>query len=447
MKSVIAFASVLLAAVLAVGGSTAASAAEDDVTWAVKPATESGSDGRTWIELELDPGTTATEYLEVKNFSSRSVTFSIQAADGYFTETGRFNMLPASEPSEDAGLWIEAPSSVEVDADGAAVVPFTVTVPDNATPGDHAAGIAVAIASTGTDGEGNPVTVDSRVGFRVMTRVTGDYLPAMATSVATHYVPSWNPFSPGEVVIDYSVENTGNTRIAVDPAVVVSAPFGLTIAHLDLERIDELAPGEVRTSSARVEGAWPLVWLAARLDATGDSILDDASTPVELTGTSSTSVAAVPWPQLIVVVAAAALVFLWARERRRRRLQIQKAIDDAREEGRRASRSGAGMLALVAVVLSIGALAWSPVPGAIAATDSDEAGVTISVEVTPAASPSATPTPEPTSSPPAPTSGRLPATGASDVTTAVAAALAALGGGAALLLWHRRSTARSARTR
>ncbi|MEK8107066.1 hypothetical protein NKG94_21505 [Micromonospora sp. M12] len=54
------------------------------------------------------------------------------------------------------------------------VVPFTITVPKGATPGDHPAGIAATVTSTG-----GTVSVESRVGFRVMVRVNGSARAAL----------------------------------------------------------------------------------------------------------------------------------------------------------------------------------------------------------------------------------------------------------------------------
>ena len=106
------------------------------------------------------------EHLLVRNLSTTAVTFQLTAADGYFTSNGRFNMLTSDRSSTDAGTWITMQDSVRVASGADAIVPFTVTVPENATPGDHPAGVAAGVRS----GKGE-VGVESRVGFRVMTRV------------------------------------------------------------------------------------------------------------------------------------------------------------------------------------------------------------------------------------------------------------------------------------
>ena len=188
---------------------------------------QNGEDGRSWVEWEADAGEQRSEYMVVTNHGEADVEFQLSAADGYFTDTGRFNMLPADEESVAAGTWIDVPESVVVPAGGAETVPFTVTVPENATPGDHAAGVAASIRSTGSGSVG----VESRVGFRVMTRVAGDLQPQLGAAASGTYTGEINPFSSGSIDVAYEIENTGNTLLRTQPEVEVSGPFGLRTHH------------------------------------------------------------------------------------------------------------------------------------------------------------------------------------------------------------------------
>ncbi len=79
----------------------------------VRPSDGVGEDGRSWVEAELAPGDTFEEHLLVRNLSADAVTFHLTAADGYFTDNGRFTMLTADRPSVDAGTWIQIPAEIE----------------------------------------------------------------------------------------------------------------------------------------------------------------------------------------------------------------------------------------------------------------------------------------------------------------------------------------------
>ncbi|SIO11364.1 WxL protein peptidoglycan domain-containing protein [Agromyces cerinus] len=306
---------------------------ESAVTWAMSPADASGPDGRSWAELELDPGERITEHLAVRNFGDRDVTFTISAADGYFTPTGRFNMLPSDAESVDAGTWISVDDQVTVAPGGTAVLPFTVEVPDDATPGDHAAGIAASIY-TESSGDGAGLGVESRVGFRVMTRVTGTIQPGLEVTPAPEYITSWNPFEPGNVELAYLLENTGNVRLTVTGSVEHG---GTTYPAADSEQAQpiELLPGDRRTLSILVPDVWPTVFTSLPLTITQSVVAPDGEAsqlePVEL----DVAVWAIPWPQLVVVVALGLMIagLFWGR--RRRTKQIEHLVDEAREAGRR----------------------------------------------------------------------------------------------------------------
>ncbi|SDO84611.1 protein of unknown function [Microbacterium testaceum StLB037] len=297
-------------------------AADSAVTWSVTPASAAGPDGRRVMQVELDPGQRVTEHLAVKNFSEREATFALSAADGYYTETGRFTMLPADRTSTDAGTWITVEPTVTLAPNETRVVSFEIAVPQNATPGDHAAGVSASVRSTSAGADGTRVGVDSRVGFRVSTRVTGQLAPSVGVGeVRAEYTPSWNLFAPGSITYAYTAENTGNTALAVsDAAEATTTERGV------------LLPGESRDVRSEPQPAWPLFVLTK--DVTVDAAVPDstlAAAPV----TRSVTVWAVPWVHLAAAVGVALIVAAVASGRRRSRQRLDDLVARAREEGRR----------------------------------------------------------------------------------------------------------------
>ena len=258
----------------------------------------------------------------MRNLGETATTFTLTAADGYFTKTGRFNMLQSDQESVDAGTWITVDETVTVDAGGVAVIPFTISVPENATPGDHAAGIAASVSTTGTTEDGAKVGVESRVGFRVITQVTGELAPAMALSEVTgEYSPSWNLFTPGELTITYTATNVGNTQLS----------FGETAGDATTARGD-VFPGEKRSVTVDSLPAWPLglVSVDVRVDSSVPSDDSLAVAPV----TRTVQVVAVPWLHLLVLVGLAVVVVMIILGRRRSAARIELLLEQARAEGR-----------------------------------------------------------------------------------------------------------------
>ncbi len=315
------------------GFATTGDPTESPVTWAVTPSDVIGPDGRSWVELELDSGASVEEHLAVRNLSDREVTFSLTAADGYFTPTGRFNMLPGDKQSVAAGTWIQMDKTVTVAAGGTAVVPFKVTVPDNATPGDHAAGIAASIYSQGGS-DGTQLGVESRVGFRVMTRVKGEVKAALSVKATASYDTSWNPLEPGSADLTVDLENTGNVRLSVDPSTVMN-DARWPAAGTDEARTLELLPGDRRTVSIHVPQVWPLGTITLPVTVSQGVIAPDGATQSLDPVRESVTLWAIPWPQLAIL---AALLLLFAglfQGRRRRKKELVRLVEEAREAGRR----------------------------------------------------------------------------------------------------------------
>lgn len=302
------------------------------VTWSVSPADEQGPLKQSWVELELDPGSTAERHLAVRNLGDRDVTFAITAADGYFTDKGRFNMLPADATSVAAGTWIAVQGKVTVAAGGTAIVPFTVAVPDDATPGDHAAGIAASIYSQGAQ-EGSQVSVESRVGFRVMTRVKGELSPQLAVSPRGQYDMTWNPFAPGAATVDVDLENTGNVRLKVSAATAGGTQPGQD-AKSGEAPAQELLPGDKRTITLKVADVWPLGPVTVPVTVAQDVVTASGSVESMAPVVHEATIWAMPWPQLMVFLAVLLLVFglFWGQKRRKKQMEL--LVVQARESGR-----------------------------------------------------------------------------------------------------------------
>ncbi|MDR2253954.1 MAG: hypothetical protein LBD97_08915 [Bifidobacteriaceae bacterium] len=337
-----------LAAVLVAAAPAAWADDADDapVAWSVAPAGPDGPDGRHWVELGLKPGDRVEDHFAVKNLSRRAAVFQIQAADGLFTAQGRFNMLDRPEESVDAGAWIDVVPNIEVGPGETVVVPFTVTVPAEAEPGDHAAGIAAALtrSSSLADGSDAGVGVVSRFGFRVMVRVEGELRPGLEIrNMETAYDMSWNPFEPGQLWVSFDLANTGNTRLVVtgqvnatyarDPAAYPAAD-GASI---------ELLPGDTRRVAVEVRGVWPLFAVKAEVSAVPQVVaLEGAGEPPALAPLSaSTTVLAPPWPQLAVLAGLALVASGWLAGRRRSARRLARLLEQARAEER--ARLGAGL--------------------------------------------------------------------------------------------------------
>jgi hypothetical protein len=301
------------------------------VTWGVAPSSRKGPDGRGAFTYKLDPGAELTDHAGISNYSDGPITVDVYASDAFTTASGGFDLLPAAQKPTDVGTWVVfepryrrlvIPSKSRVD------VPFRLTVPRNATPGDHAGGIVASIAEPGTDSGGNRVRVDRRVGARVYLRVTGELAPAFTVErLDAGYDGTLNPFAAGTVTATYRVRNTGNVRLTGTPRLEVAGPFGLGRRSATAAALPEILPGGEYTATVHVRGAAPLFRLGVDLGLSPVPV--NASAPATA-ATGHAAVWAWPWPQgALLLLCAGAVWFVLYRRR-----ATARALAAARAQGR-----------------------------------------------------------------------------------------------------------------
>ncbi|MBB2944631.1 hypothetical protein FB565_004364 [Actinoplanes lutulentus] len=305
----------LAAVVIVVSIPAPASAAPGDsgVRWSVQPSSAKGPDGRDFIIRRASPGERITDYVGITNLTAKAQTFQVYGTDAYTTDDGSFALLAAAQQPTDIGAWIglgakqyTVPPNTRLD------VPFSITVPDNATPGDHAGGVIASIAEEQVDASGQKVLVDRRIAARVYLTVAGAVAPTIKIdSVRLEYSQSTNPADGGVMTVRYLVRNTGNLRLTGIGSVRVTGPFGWELARTGAMEIPELLPGGSITITEKITGVQPTVRLAAEVSvvpATFDEQLPAVS--------RSTGVWA--WPWALVALLGAALLYLLVRLVRRR---------------------------------------------------------------------------------------------------------------------------------
>lgn len=320
----------LLAAVAAAGvGGGPALAADGNVAWTVRTASNSYGEARSSYSYNVNPGGTVEDAMVVANRGPAPLTLAVYAADGFTTDAGQLDLLTKDKKSVAIGAWVKPNAgSVVIQPGKTAQVPFTIAVPANATPGDHVGGILTALTQT-DQAEG--INVDRRLGIRITLRVGGELKPALAIEdLHVRYDGSTNPIDKGDATVSYTIHNTGNAALSGKQSVSVSGPFGVLRARAgDIAAPPQLLPGESWDVTVPVHGVAPAVRLAAT--ATVTPLLTDASgsttplTPIEATAHGW----ALPWTlvlALLVLIAAVVGAYLYRRRARTRR----QAREDAR---------------------------------------------------------------------------------------------------------------------
>lgn len=295
--------------------------------WSVSPADAAGPDGRVSLRHVGEPGSSITDAIAVTNLSSAPATFAVVAGDGVLGDNGAFD-IATGEPV-DAGSWIEVQGTtdggVALAPGETRVLPVTIAIPAEATPGDHPAGIVVALSQSD-----DAVTVTNRIGVRLHLQVAGDIVAGVAVdSVTTEFHPSWVPFAAGTLRVHTAVTNEGNVRAGAASQLTVSGPFGLGGAEAT-GGVDELLPGDSTTITTEVS-MWPAFALFGDVSVSvvpvGD---DDISAPEPVV--SGFTAAAVSWSGLAIVVLLAGIVVAAFILRRRRGTPSEQASEPSGPE-------------------------------------------------------------------------------------------------------------------
>ncbi|MGP3922236.1 COG1470 family protein [Streptomyces sp. 8N616] len=299
-RGAVVLAAALAAAAAVLVSATAYGVPAADAGWSAAPAPGGGSrpsaGGRAYFYLEGRPGSVLEDTVAVTNPGDRPRTVELRGADAYNTHAGAFAVRETGR-STGVGAWVAlASTQVKVPPRTRAEVPFTVTVPPDAVPGDHPGAVVV----TGGGRES---------GVRIHLRVTGPTLSALSVedvSVAE---------TGSGAEIHYALVNRGNTALSPRIAVRADGLFGDEVLQRDARALPmELLPGQ----RVRLTEKWPG---APWLDSVQVALTATAAGGAH--GSATASYTAFPWAAAGFLLlggglAAAAAGGTYVRRRRRR---------------------------------------------------------------------------------------------------------------------------------
>ena len=333
-------AAALLAAAVSLPAATPALADGGDVTWTVRTASNSFGTDRSSYNYSANPGGTIRDGLVVANRGKTKLTLGVYTADGYTTGTGRLDLRGQADRQTGIGAWVRGGAATIAVLPGKTVeVPFVVTVPANATPGDYVGGIVTTLTQP-DDAAG--INVERRLGIRIKLRVSGELKPALSVeNLSVDYHGTANPFGSGHATVSYTIHNTGNATLSATQGVSIEGPFGWL--HADAAKVaapPELLPGESWRVTVPVKSVRPAFDLA--VTATLTPLLTDASgSTTSLKPVTTTMHAfAVPWLLLVlflvVIAVIVAVVAISRRGRSRRKdredARVKEAVEQALRE-------------------------------------------------------------------------------------------------------------------
>lgn len=272
------------------------------------------------VEITGDPGTIFRGEIEIFNEQEGTRTF--------FTSFENF------EPSGDSGAprfigakdslatWLQADNKIVLSSGERAIVPFSITIPDNAEPGGHFAALFFGSQPPGGAQNGGEVSIGGKIGALILLRVSGEVeegggLLGFGTKENQRF------FTTLPIVFSYRINNTGGDRTVPHGEIVIENTFRIDSAKLLANEKDgsvlpnstrkfDVLWGEETAVSEESSGFFEMAkrqwkefhfgWYTANLDLVWGDDLDQ-------TATDSYNFFVVPWQLLAIVLPI--LFFLW----------------------------------------------------------------------------------------------------------------------------------------
>ncbi|TPW13468.1 MAG: hypothetical protein FD127_2003 [Acidimicrobiaceae bacterium] len=295
-------------------------------SWTLTPGGSADGDqagSRPNLAYQVDPGTVIEDTVIVYNLGNVPMRFRIYATDAFNNDDGEFDLLPGEDVPVDVGSWVTlAQQDMVLPPGKQAVVPITITVPVDATPGDHVGAIVASNVAVSDNGDGQVVNVDRRTGTRMYIQVGGPLIRELAvTDLQTTYDGTANPLS-GTADVTFRVENRGNVRLGGTPIVQVSGPLGIAKRAVTLPPLTELLPGQDVTLTAKLDDvpALLLAFTTVRIEPVEDAEVGGVETAIGKDRTLALPVG------VLLLLAALLLAWMARRAYRRHRAHDRVAV-------------------------------------------------------------------------------------------------------------------------
>lgn len=297
-RRVAVLSAVLVSAMALFAGPVASPAAgavtDEDISWGVRTADTEQGEGRANFNYSVEPGETITDAVIVTNQGAQDLAIDISTADGYTAADATLAFDGPEVVPVSVGSWITpAEAEVTLRPGESREVEFTVEVPEDASPGDHAGGIFTVSSTV----DGSNIQINRRLGLRVHVRVAGEQVVDLEVSELTYqHSASLNPFASGTALVSYTVRNNGTVRTYFTEDLTVTT-LGGSSSTTHSTVVDEILPGSEITRTVEV-GAWPLLRSTVEVRVLPAAI--DGSVGVETMRMADDWV--IPWSILVLIV-------------------------------------------------------------------------------------------------------------------------------------------------
>lgn len=275
---------------------------------------------------ELEPGESYSDGVEVFNNTDQTRTIQIGSVDSSLASDGAFACAQEAEPKVDVGSWVELASrSVTIPAGDSQVVDFTITVPKDASVGEHSGCITIQDTQTERDPNQSGVVLSFRSAIRIAITIPGDIVKALSFGPIT---VSRSPTDASIYTVQPSLINAGNVSLDTALDIRFVSLFGLSNETKSASY--PVLPGSSAKWNFDFNKPFWGGWYRADVTATynnnvADGLGENSQNSQQTTSASSGFVFIEPSPlaaaiELFLLLLLTAIIFLLVRRIRHRRV-------------------------------------------------------------------------------------------------------------------------------
>ncbi len=200
------------------------------------------------FEVKADPGQIVKE--EVTLYNEHDTVEKLYVTYANFEATGENGNPTFVDAKDDLGTWMSTPAVATIAPKSSQIVPLTISVPRDASPGGHFA--AVFWGTVPPNGNSNQVSIGAKTGVLVLLSVNG------AVNVNGGIIEYGTKdharvYTSLPIAFYYRFQNNGGDRVKPTGNIVMKDMVGLTAARVPGNPVD----GNVLPDSTRrIETVW-----------------------------------------------------------------------------------------------------------------------------------------------------------------------------------------------
>ena len=220
--------------------------AEENVSFGIKPAKAHESNPKlpSYFTHTLAPGALMADEALVVNSGDVPITLKLYAADGTTAINGGTGFANDGEEKNGVARWLSLPmSELSLQPGETKVMPFLISVPSDASPGQHVAGLVLEAATSSaapTRGSADTrftVNVVRRAGVAVLIDVPGPHVAGLEITGVCLRQQDKEQGATFEV----AVRNTGNVFVRGQGSLVIRDREGTEFASIPIQMDTVLA--------------------------------------------------------------------------------------------------------------------------------------------------------------------------------------------------------------